>query len=344
MSPRIVEQFDDIVQRLRRTPGVTSASAITWLPMNNFWSEWRGFTIEGRAQTAGNQNLGTGYNPIATDFFRTMRIPLVDGRDFNEHDGVSAPWVVIINEAAARTFWKNENPIGSRITLEMDDRPRQVIGIIRDVKHYDVRQQVQAEIYVPHAQQPAIYRANRTRGRLHMSFVIRTQGGAAQWTPALRQALSEIEKRIPVYALKPMDEYIAATMADSRLYTTMLSIFGGIAVLLALIGVYGVFSYTVAQRTPEIGLRIALGAGPWQTVRLVLRGGAAVAIAGLGLGLALSFALTRFLERQLYGVKATDPATILAISAAIAFTVFLALYLPARRASRVDPLVALRCE
>ena len=345
LSPRIAELFEQTVERLRRIPGVASASAITWLPINAFWSEWRGFAIEGRPRPAeGQRQPGGGYNPVSTDFFRTMRIDLVRGRDFNQFDTVSAPWIAIVNEAAARTFWKNEDPIGQRITLDIDETPRQIVGIVKDVKHYAIRESANPQVYVPHVQQPVRYWANRSRGRLHMSFIVRAEGKSPDWGAAFSQAVAEVDKTMPVYAVKPMREYVTANAGDTRLYMVPLSVFAGVALLLAAIGVYGVVSYSATQRTHEIGVRMALGARQWDAVRLVVVQGAKLAAAGLALGLALSFALTRVLKSQLYGVTATDPATFISISLVLVVIALAASYVPARRASRIDPAVALRHE
>ncbi len=343
IDPNLAVAFDRVLERLRMLPGVSSAAAVTWLPMNGFWSENRGLQVEGRAPAPNERNPWTGYNPVSTDFFHTFRIRLVRGRDFNEHDTEGSRWVAIVNQRAARTYWKNEDPIGSHIRIDLDDRPREVIGIVEDVKHYEVQEGSNQQVYVPHAQQAPVYPWNRVRGRTHMSFAVRSDS-RENWEADFRAATGSVDKDMPVYAIWPMRHYVAETEGQQRLYLMLLTIFAGAALTLAAIGVYGVINYSVARRTQEIGVRMAMGARPGDAVRMVLGEGVVVAVCGLAAGFGLAYWLTRFLRSYLFGVTATDLPTFLAVAGCLIAIIFAASYLPARRASRIDPISALRHE
>jgi putative ABC transport system permease protein len=288
---------------------------------------------------------GGGYNPVSTDFFRTFGVRLARGRDFTAYDTEAAPWVAIVNETAARMFWKDQNPIGARIRIQLDDRPREVVGIVADVKHDAVQEGEgrSPQIYVPQLQQSLLYPWNRTRGRMHMSFAVQS-GSRRNWESDFRRIVAQIDPDMPVYAIQPMRHYVAATEGAERLYLTLLGIFAGVAVILAAIGVYGVINYSVARRTQEIGVRMALGAQPGDAVRLVLWEGVTVTVCGLALGFGLAYWLTRFLKSSLFGVQATDLPTFVSVGVTLAAIALVASYVPASRASRIDPVASLRHE
>jgi putative ABC transport system permease protein len=347
ISPAAPARFQEILEKLRAIPGVESASAITWLPMNGYFNEGRMFTIVGRPAPARDApQPGAGYNPVDVDFFRTMRVPLIRGRLFNAQDNAVSPWVIIINETLAATWWKNQDPIGQYISYDGwgDPRPRQIVGIVRDVRHNGLGEPPRAQVYFPFMQLPPENHTNRVRSRLHMSFAVRTKADINRMGPLVQKAIGDVDKDVPVYAIQPMDDFLAASARETRFITYLLGGLAVIAVLLSAVGLYGVMNYTVSRRAQEIGIRIALGARPGTMARMVLRQVSWVGIAGLAAGLVLALTLTRFLRSLLYGVQPADPLTLAAVCLLLATVALAAGYFPARRASRMDPMIALRIE
>jgi putative ABC transport system permease protein len=340
-------KFQAILDTLRTVPGVESASAITWLPMNGFFNEGRLFTIVGRPAPPRNApQPGAGYNPVDADFFRTMRAPLVRGRLFNAQDDAASPWVIIINETLAATWWPNQDPVGQYISYDGwgDPRPRQIVGIVRDIRHNGLSEPPRPQVYFPFVQLPPENHTNRVRSRLHMSFAVRTRADADRLGPLLQKAVGSVDKDVPVYAVQPMDVFLKGSARETRFLTWLLGALALAAVLLSAVGLYGVTNYTVSRRAQEIGIRIALGARPGDMARMVLRQASRVGIAGLAAGLALALALTRFLKSILYGIQPTDPLTLGAACLLLIAVALAAGYFPARRASRMDPVIALRNE
>jgi len=347
ISPAAPARFQEILERLRAIPGVESASAITWLPMNGYFNEARLFTIVGRPEPQGDApRPGGGYNPVDIDIFRTMSVPLLRGRLFNTKDTVEAPWVAIINRTLASAWWPNQDPIGQTISYADwgDPRPRQIVGVVADIRHSALSARPTGHVYFPFTQLPPENHSNRVRSRLHMSFAIRTKGDVDSLAPLLRQAVDRVDKDVPMFALQKMDAYLAASARETRFLTYLLGALAVVAVLLSAIGLYGVMSYAVARRTQEIGIRIALGAEPWDMARMVMVQALRIGLAGLTVGLALALMLTRFLRSILYGITPTDPLTMAAVCLILGAVALAAGYFPARRASRMDPVVALRIE
>ena len=347
ISPAAPAKFQDTLEALRAVPGVESASAITWLPMNGYFYEARLFTIVGRPAPQGDAaRPGGGYNPVDVDIFKTMRVPLLKGRLFNAKDTAGSPWVVLINQTLASTWWPNQDPIGQYISYADwgDPRPRQIVGVVADIRHSTLRMLPTGHIYFPFTQLPPENHTNRVRSRLHMSFAIRTKADADSIGPLLRQAVSRVDQDVPVFALQQMGTYLAASAKETRFLTYLLGALAVVAVLLSAVGLYGVMSYAVSRRAQEIGIRMAMGAQPGDMARMVLYQALWIALAGLAAGLALALALTRFLNSILYGIKPTDPLTLAAVCLLLGVVALAAGYLPARRASRMDPVVALRIE
>jgi putative ABC transport system permease protein len=336
-----------ILERLRTLPGVESAAGISFAPVNGLALPQMNFTIDGRRppQTEAEWSaLSATYFVITPDFFATMKTPLVRGRDIETSDIATSPWVAMINEAAARRFWPGEDPIGNRITIDAaaGERPREIIGIVRDVPLRYLATTTFPVIYTPYQQQAERYRGLFANMLGQMIFMVRTGGDPVLLAKPVRQLLAEIEPDRPISNVQVMARSIGEGVRDRGLSAIVVGVFALTAVLLATIGVYGVTAYGVAQRTKEIGIRMALGAGVKEVACLV--GGRAMIVTGAGLaaGLAAAGALTRTLESQLWEVAPTDPLTFLIVSLLFAATVIAACIIPTRRALRVDPAETLR--
>jgi predicted permease len=264
-----------------------------------------------------------------------MQIPLLSGRLFTDQDTDKTTKVLIVNETMARTLWPGESPIGRRITIWRDENfPREIIGVVGDIKS-SLDTDSGQQMYVPYAQDA---------GWSSMSFVIRTNTDPMSLAAAARSELRSLDKGVPIFNVKTMADVLAVSVAPRRTPMILLTVFAGVALLLAVIGIYGVTSYYVTQRTQEIGIRMALGAQMGDVLKLVLRGGLLLATIGVALGLAGALALTRLLRTLLFGVSPTDIFTFAAVALCLLITALLACYLPARRATKVDPLTALRYE
>jgi putative ABC transport system permease protein len=259
---------------------------------------------------------------------------LIAGREFNERDNENSPKVVIISEATARRYFPNEDPIGKRIGNGRPDGWREIVGVTADVKHFGLNQDARASMFFPHRQQPS-------RG---MFVVARTAADPTSLTSALRGAVAAMDKNLAVSNISDMEEITAQSIGQERFTLLLLSIFAALALLLSMAGIYGVMSYAVAQRTREIGVRMALGAEAGNVLRLVIGQGMLLALIGVGIGLAGSLALSRLMKTMLFGVSATDRLTFISVGALLALVALVACYVPARRASKVDPMIALRYE
>jgi putative ABC transport system permease protein len=273
---------------------------------------------------------------VTQDYFRVMRIPLKRGRGFDERDRRGAAGVVIISESLARRFWPNEDPVGKSIFVPdvMTPEMRQIVGVVGNVRHYGLAEEPPIEIYRP------FYQAYWP----FFTLVVRASPDPIQLAHSFRQAVWSVDKDQPIQSMRTMEELAGDSLALRRASMVLLAIFAGIAVLLAAVGIYSVMSYTVTQRTQEIGLRMALGAQRRDVLRLVTSEAMLVALIGVGLGLMGAFLLTRFLVTLLYGVQPTDLTTFIAVSVLLTVVALFASYLPARRATRIDPMVALRYE
>jgi putative ABC transport system permease protein len=268
-----------------------------------------------------------------------MGIPLLKGRDFTEQDDERATSVIIINETLARLHFPGADPIGRRLSVTYGndgDEPamREIVGVVGDVKHRGLTIESGAEVYVPHPQLP----------HSAMNIVARAEGDPLSIVAAVRNEAFAIDRNQPVANIRTMEQYLADSVARPRFHTVLLGLFAALALALAVVGIYGVMSYFVTQRTHEIGIRLALGARSRDVSRMVVRQGMALTVSGLVIGLALAFAVTRLLTKLLYGVGPTDPSTFVVISSLFTLVALFACYIPARRAAKVDPIVALRHE
>jgi putative ABC transport system permease protein len=273
------------------------------------------------------------YLPVASDYFQTLQIPLKAGRLFTDQDTLQSTKVVIVNETMARQLWPNESPVGRRFTIWRDEKfPREIVGVVGDTKA-SLDKEPGPQMYVPYAQ-------DATWGSL--SLVVRTTGEPTALAGSVREAIRAVDKGIPNYNLKTMNDVVATSAAPRRIPMLLLSAFAGVAMLLAMLGIYGVTSYYVTQRTHEIGVRMALGAQIVDVLKLVLRRAMLLALFGIVIGIAGAVAVTRYLTSLLFGVKPIDTLTFVAVAVVLAVVVFIACLVPARRAAKIDPHEALK--
>ncbi len=331
------DQFEDFFRQLRdrleATPGVEAAGGGLSLPLNaGAYSIGRSFIPEGRPLTV-DENRDAMFSAITGDYFRALQIPLLAGRTFEARDNKAGPKVVIINETAAkRHFGSPREAIGKRLTIWRDEKfMREIVGVVGDTKTGSLTGEDGAQLYVPNAQ---------AQFNL-MGLVIRTTGDPAAFAPVLRREVQALDPDQPIYNLRTMDDVVANSLGTRRVSMQLFTVFGCAALLLAAIGIYGVMAYSVTQRTQEIGIRLALGAQKSDILRLVVRQGMTLALLGVVAGLAGAFGLTRVISNLLFGVGASDPPTFIVISALLVLVSLVACYLPARRATRLSPTVAL---
>lgn len=323
-----------LVQRVAQVPGVQSVGTVDNLPFSG--NEFNiGVTIEGQPPLSNAERPRVFLRNVSSKYFESMGIPLRKGRNFSDSDNLNVPLVAVINETAARRFWPNEEPLGKRLKRGRPENPWiTVVGVVGSVSHTSLQVASQPELYLPYQQNPG----------LNLTLVARTTSDPKTFAGAVRREVSAIDSDLPVSNLKFMDEIIGKSVAQPRVYALLLAIFAGLALILASIGIYGVMSYTVTQRTHEIGIRMALGARPADVLKLIVMQGMILGIAGIIIGLIASFAVTRVLASQLYGVTATDPITFAVISILLILVVLIACCVPALRATKVDPMTAVRYE
>jgi putative ABC transport system permease protein len=301
--------YSQFLERAAAVPGVLSAGAISDLPLAG-GNTSDNFTIEGRPAIAKEQEPLTEYRVVTPHYFDSMGIPLLRGRDFAEADTRQTPNVVVINEAFASRHFYQENPLGQRIKLQGQERdPLTIVGVVGNVRDLALDEQPTPEAYVPYLQDPL----STTYGR-SMTIVTRTKADPATLAGPLRVALTSLDNSLPIYALKPMTEYLGESLARRRFNMVLLSIFSGLALVLAAVGIYGVISYGVTQRTHEMGIRMALGAQPRDVLRLVVQQAMLLTAGGVAIGLLASLALTRLLKSLLFNVSVTDPLTFAVIA------------------------------
>lgn len=336
---QVAQMYSQILERATAVPGVISAGAISDLPLTGSNTS-DSFTIEGRPAIAREAWPSTEYHVVTPRYFESMGIPLLSGRDVAPSDTRQSPNVVVINDAFARRHFAGENPLGHRLMLQGQERdPLLIVGVVGNARQLGLDEQPTPEVYVPFLQDPLSQTYPRS-----MTIVARTKSDPGAIAGSLRAAVTSIDKSLPVYALKPMTEYLHDSLARRRFNLILLSIFGGIALLLAAVGIYGVISYGVTQRTHEMGIRMALGAKPRDVLKLVVRQAMLLALGGVGIGLLAAWVLTRLMKSLLFNVGVTDPLTFAVIALLMTLIALLASLVPARRATRVDPLVALKYE
>jgi putative ABC transport system permease protein len=335
--------YRQALQQIRAVPGVASASAINHLPLaGDIWG-WS-FTIEGRPTPAPGESPDAAYRVTLSGYFTAMGIPILKGRDIAESDDLRAPGVVVVNEWLAKRHWPGENPLGKRITFDdLDKNPHwlTVVGVVKNTVRSDWAAAEEGEVYLSYLQHHK-YQEDPGSHYSYLTFVVRANVEPAALALSVRRALSSLDKTVTISQVQTMEQVVTQATARPRFYLLLLAAFASIALVLAAVGIYGVISYSVSRRTHEIGLRMALGAGERDVLRLVVRQGMRVALAGAAAGLLGALLLTRLMSTLLYGVQSTDPATFLAVTVVLTGVAVVASYIPARRAARIDPLVALR--
>jgi putative ABC transport system permease protein len=329
--------YDQVVERARAIPGVISAATINTLPLSK--GPTIAFRVEGRPVLSVDKWIPTNFRTVSPDYFSTMSIPVLQGRNFTSDDRVGAPRRLMINQALAQRDFPDENAVGKRITLGSTDENNEpvwfeIVGVTANVRSLELREEAPPELYFSARQLPFA----------SMAVVVRSTVEPESLAPALRQAVAEVDRTVPAAQVRTMDHIVSESVTQPRFNLFLLGLFGGIALLLSAVGIYGVTAYTVTQRTHEMGIRLALGAQVSDILKLVLGQGMAVIGIGLVVGLVASFVLMRLMRSLLFGVRENDPLTFAAITLVLFLVALLACYVPARRATKVDPLIALRYE
>jgi putative ABC transport system permease protein len=335
-APQWIAFYNQLGERLKALPGVKAAGFTSVLPFSgNF--DGRGLAIEDYPKARGEEDSVDLYI-VTPAYLEAMAIPLRQGRALAEQDTDTAPLVALINQTMADTLWAGQNPIGKRIKFpgsERNPQPwRTIVGVVADVKQYGLDRKDPMQIYLPEAQYPTQF----------MSLVVHTADEPKTMIATVRSEVHELDKDQAVYNISTMEQLVGDSISLRRFSMVLLMIFAGVALLLAGVGIYGVISYTVTQRTHEIGVRMALGASRRDIIRLIVGQGMVMTLGGIGIGLVATFALTRLMASLLFGVSPTDPLTFATVAAVLAGVALGACFVPARRATRVDPMVALRYE
>jgi putative ABC transport system permease protein len=329
-----ISYFRRLLAELAAVPGIDSGAVTTTLPLSGHDMQI-GFSIEGRPPAEPKSRLSASYHSVSANYFAKMGIPIVQGRAFTDRDREDRPSVVVVSEKMARQYWPNENPIGKRVSILINNTgPREVVGVAGDVKENALSEATRATMYTPFEQEPWPF----------LNVVVRAKADPASAAGGIRTALHRIDPEQAIGELTTVEDYIARVTAAPRFNALLISSFAGLALLLAAIGLYAVMSYSVALRRREIGIRMALGAQPDTVRALVVSDAVKIGAAGLAAGLLGALATTRVLQDLLFGVRASDPTTFLEVSALLLGVLVVAAYLPARRATQVDPIVALRTE
>ncbi|MFY9532026.1 MAG: ABC transporter permease [Candidatus Acidiferrales bacterium] len=340
----IISFYERALQQVRGLPGVISASATNFLPMTG-WADFCDFDIQGRPAPPPGKEFTSEYLVVDPDYVRTMGIPLKEGRDLMPRDGEQSGGVVLINEALVNRYWPNDDPVGKLVRIQLPEtntpwrpKPREgwltIVGVVGDVRDWAWSEKRTGQIYLPYQQNPS---------RL-MRLVVRTPADRAVTSSAVRRALMEVDANQPATEIRTMEELVTSAVARRRLSMLLLAIFAGFATLLAAVGIYGVMSYAVTQRTHEIGVRMALGAQPRDVLGMVVREGMFLTLTGVAFGFLASLLSARLIRGLLYGVSALDPVTVFGVAGFLAAVALISCFFPARRATKVDPMVALRYE
>lgn len=334
MKPDRINSFlDTLTERVKRLPSVSEVSYAQCVPLTAIDNN-TGFGIVERPSPPG-ENLIAQLRFIGTGYFRVLEIPIKSGRDFTARDNPQSPNVVLVNEEFVRTYLKEENPIGKHLKLGWGgDDPKEIVGVVGDVRHRSLSDQARPEMYVPQAQ----------FANAGVSLIVRSQGDPESLIGAIRKEVRELDPEMPLAEIKTLAAYRNEALAIPRFNTFLLGVFALIALALTLVGLFGVMSYNVSQRTQEIGIRMALGAEATDVLRMVIKQGMILVVIGILIGIGAAAGLTRLMKGLLFDVSATDPATFAAIALLLAAVSLLACYIPARRATKVDPMIALRYE
>ena len=332
--------FQQVSENIRTLPGVERVALVDPLPLSGDVSG-NTFQIAGRPAAPPGSQPSSNMRHVSEDYFRTMGIPLLKGRAFNDRDNTNSPAVLIVNDTFARTYFPNQEAVGQRIIIErdptVDPNPpaREIVGVVGDVRHEGLDKESGAEFYVPYLQEPASF----------MSVVVRTATDKPEAISAnVRERIKQVDKDLYVQRVTPMEELLVESFASRRFNMMLVGLFAAVALLLASVGIFGVMSYSVTQRTHEIGIRLALGAQGRDVLRMVVGQGMVLALVGVGCGLVAALLMTRVMRTLLYEVSPTDAATFAGVSVLLAVVALLACLIPALRATRVDPMTALRYE
>jgi putative ABC transport system permease protein len=328
---KITDFYRRLVERVRTLPGVESVGAVTPLPLSDN-SYAFSFAVVGQPPLPPGQRQSAAARFVTPGYFRAQGVPLRAGRVFTEQDTADAPDVIVVNEAFARRYLSGVDPLGQRLRLGVNNIEGEIVGLVGDIRGSNLATPAAPEYYIPEA---AVSVGD-------MTLVVRTAGDAASLTTAVRQVVSEMDKELPLYEVRTMESLVSRSVARQRFSMTLVGVFAVLAMLLSAVGIFSVMSFLVAQRTHEIGIRMALGARPGDILSMVVRQGVVLTLVGVGVGLAAAVALTRLMSGLLYEVSATDPLVYGGITALLAAVALLACYVPARRATKVDPLIALR--
>jgi putative ABC transport system permease protein len=340
-----------VLDRLRSTPAVEDVALIDWFPLldgagDDAQYASPGFTIAGQSVSTAAEKPSVFRQGVSADYFPMMRIPIIRGRGVSEQDTASNAWVVVINEAMAKRYWPNQDPIGQGIKFDdsPDEKPRQIVGIVQDVKQFSLTVPAEPEAFVPYQQLSSRIYPGWSEARVHKSIIIRTHADPKALMQSMRRIISELAPESAIFGITTVEQTVSQSAADWRFLSEVLELFAAIALLLAVIGIYGVISYSIRERRHELALRMALGAQPGQLLGLVLRQAMVLSLLGVVIGVAGSFAATPLLARFLYGVKAHDTLTLVLVSSLVMAVTFAASYVPARHATKIDPMQTLRHE
>jgi putative ABC transport system permease protein len=322
-----------VVEKLQAVPGVQSAALVRGLPFSGNGGT-TSIVLPDREPPAKGMEPEVQFNTATPEYFKTIGIPLLQGRLFAAEDQAQTPAVVVINQTMAQRYWPNQDPLGKQIKFPSDDSVATVIGVVGDAKQFWLDEEQRPQIYDTYSQDPGIF----------ATVVIRTSVEPLSLSEPVRRAIWQVDPDQPLWKVRTVEFLLERSTADRKFLMALMGIFASLALILTILGLYGVISYLVNQRTQEIGIRMALGAQMRDVMGMVLRQGMALVLAGVGLGLAAAWVLTRLIARLLYQVSATDPLTFGSISFLLITVALIACYIPARRATKVDPLVALRYE
>jgi putative ABC transport system permease protein len=331
--------YDNMLQQVQSIPGVQSAGVITQLPLTTQGLSFT-FALEGQPPMPVSNLPIAVFRVISQDYFRAIGVPLLRGRSFTPQDSADAQAVVVINRTMAERFWPGQEALGKRFKIGSSDSPNplmMVVGVVGDVRQSSLDQVLKPEMYVSHLQDRRFFAIPR-------DLVVRTTGDPLAMAAAVRAEIWKLDKELPLYQVRTMEQILSASVVGQRFNMLLLTVFAALALLLATVGIYGLMSYATAQRAREIGVRLALGARARDVLRLVMKQGLILTVSGVAIGLAGAFALTRIMTGLLFGVSATDPVTFTLIAALLTLVALVACWIPARRAAKFDPMVALRCE
>jgi predicted permease len=349
--PPVGQFCSRVLDRFRNTPGVEDVAMIDWLPLLDGVGDSAqyaspGFSIAGQSVSTAGEKANVFREGVSSDYFGMMSIPIIRGRGVTEQDTASNAWVVVINQAMAKRYWPNQDPIGQEIKFDdsPDEKPRQIVGIVEDVKQFSLTMPAEPEAFVPYQQLSSRIYPGWTEARVHKSIIIRTHADPEALMQRMRRIISELAPESAVFGITTVERTVSQSATDWRFLSQVLELFAAIALLLAVIGIYGVISYSIGERSHELGLRMALGAQRGQVLGLVLRQAMVLSLIGVVIGIAGSFVATPLLSRFLYGVKPHDVLTLVLVSSLLMAVTFVASYVPARRATKIDPMRTLRHE